>query len=130
MRHFIKIIPVLSLWVACLALVTHLMIPHDHHLNEAYTPQEDSCPVSSEDAGHQHGLPVHCHAFNVSDSQRAVIYIFVKENQSDDVSSIEPHDALISGSGVCHTTFFGTCKLIPDSYLLELSSLRAPPSVC
>jgi hypothetical protein len=129
MRKVIKIIPVFSLWLACLALVSHLMIPHDHHLTETYTPQEESCPVSNENTGHQQGFPVHCHAFNVSDLQRAVIYILIKENQSDDISSIEPQNAFVSGSGDFHITLFDTGKFFTDSYFLELSSLRAPPSI-
>jgi hypothetical protein len=129
MRKIIKIIPVFSLWLACLALVTHLMIPHDHHLNEAYTPQEESCPVSSENRSHQHGFPVHCHAFNVSDSQRAVIYILIKENQSDDISSIEAQNAFVFSPAAFHATFFVADRFFTETYLLELSSLRAPPSI-
>jgi len=129
MRKVIKIIPVFSLWIACLALVSHLMIPHDHHLTEAFAPQEESCPVSSENPGHHHGFPLHCHAFNVSDSQRAVIYVLIKENQSDDISSVEPQNAFAFDSAGFSTIVFETGKFFPDSYLLELSLLRAPPSI-
>lgn len=130
MRKVFKYIPVFSLWLACLALVSHLMIPHDHHLAEAYTPQEESCPLSNENAANQHGFPVHCHAFNVSDTQRAVIYIFIKENQSDDSSADRPLNAFVFGTESLNTTILDTGIYFYDRSPSWPSALRAPPSLC
>lgn len=129
MRKVFKYIPVFSLWLACLAFVSHLIIPHDHHLIEANNNQEERCPVSNNNSGHHQGLPVHCHAFNDSASEKAVIYLLIKKNQSDDTSAIRPLNAFIFGTEIFQATVFDTGKIFTDPFLLESSSLRAPPSV-
>jgi hypothetical protein len=129
MRKVIKYIPVFSLWLAGLAFVSHLIVPHDHHSFETYTHQGEKCPVSNDNTGHHHGLPVHCHAFNDSASEKAVIYNLVKNTQRDDVSAIGPINAFVFDSEIFQSAVFDTNRSFPGPPLTGLSSLRAPPSV-
>jgi hypothetical protein len=57
-------IPVLTLWLAALGLIAHLMIPHDHHSEYSCLPHEDTCPTEADHKDHHAGYPIHCHAFN------------------------------------------------------------------
>jgi hypothetical protein len=129
MSKLIKYIPVFSLWLAGLALVTHLIIPHDHHLAEACANQEETCPVSDKNTGNHHGFPVHCHAFNDIASEKAIIFPLLKKNQSDNSSVTRQSNTLVIESGVFQKTIFDIYSSFTDSYLLEYSSLRAPPSI-
>ena len=129
MSKIIKYIPVFSLWLAGLALVGHLIIPHDHHLAESSVNQEETCPVSNDNSGNHHGFPVHCHAFNDIAAEKAVVFPLLKKNHSDNNSITCPLNAFGIEPGVFQNTVSDTYRSFPDSYLLEYSSLRAPPSI-
>jgi|WetSurMetagenome_2_1015567.scaffolds.fasta_scaffold593138_1 hypothetical protein len=129
MHKFKKKIPVFSLWLACIAIVVHMIIPHDHHLSDSSACQDESCPVSDNTPGHKTGFPIHCHALHDLTSEKAVIYqiislvhqeYFITVNSS---ASSETH-ILISDESTINRK-----EPLSEIYLLEYSSLRAPPSI-
>lgn len=129
MRKIFKIIPVFSLWIASLALVFHLIIPHDHHLIESFSNQADSCPEASSNNSNHHRFPVHCHAFNDIASEKAIIFQVLKNILSESYTATGPFNEFIADSGFLKATVFDISEPFPDSYFLEYSSLRAPPSI-
>ena len=129
MRRFINKFQIFFLWLACLAIVAHMIIPHDHHLSDSTAGQDDSCPVSDNTPGHKTGFPIHCHALHDLASEKAVIYqiislvqqeYFIITNSSE---STEPHFLLSIESTTVRK------EALSEIYLLQHSSLRAPPSI-
>lgn len=127
--RIIKGISVFSLWSAGLIFTAHLLIPHDHCLPDLFTNNEDSCPSSQGKTGHNSGFPVHCHAFNDLVSERANIYVLLKNILSDDMSSGCYPDTFADNVHVFGIIIPEIHKSLPESFLLELSPLRAPPSL-
>jgi hypothetical protein len=129
MRKLIKSISVFSLWLACLAIVSHMVIPHDHHLSESIAGQDDACPASDNNTGHKTGLPIHCHALHDLTSEKASkiqnirlvqINVFVYNNRSD----IATYKNQIPG-----LTIIDPPEPFIDAYLPEFSPLRGPPAI-
>jgi hypothetical protein len=129
MNKIIKNMPVFFLWLAWLVITAHQIIPHDHHLADTYSNQEDSCPVSNSKTGHHHGFPYHCHAFNDLASEKATTYVLQANIQTNDVLISGFPDIFVFELQVTLTTISNIRKFFPDFYLLELSPLRAPPSL-
>jgi hypothetical protein len=128
MKKFFKYISVFFLWIAGLALSAHMLIPHDHHLTDPLSNQDKSCS-NSNNSNHKSGLPIHCHAFNNLASEKSkpvqitqnIQPSFVTFGILTDTSAFKLHGSFIS------LTDFQ--KPIFDSFTLELSLLRAPPSL-
>jgi hypothetical protein len=129
MSKIIKGMSVFSLWLAGLIFTAHLLIPHDHRLPDLFTTNEDSCPSSHGKTGHNSGFPVHCHAFNDLVSEKVNIYVLLKNVQSDDMSTGCYPDTFTDKLQVSGIIIPDIQKFFPESYLLELSPLRAPPSL-
>jgi hypothetical protein len=129
MRTIIKYIPVSFLWFAWLVLTSHLLIPHDHHLVESLANQEEPCPASQSDPLHHSGFPVHCHAFNDLTSEKAVTFILEDNIQYYDASFFNYSYTLFLDYPKPGTILFDFRKPFPELYLLETSSLRAPPEL-
>jgi|WetSurMetagenome_2_1015567.scaffolds.fasta_scaffold03519_2 hypothetical protein len=129
MSKIFNIISVFLLWLAATATIAHLIIPHDHHLLESTGNQEESCPYSKNTTGHHSGFPMHCHAFNEFAAEKFTTFIVKEVTYSHDLSfdchsasiDIEVHMPLVP--------VFGNRERIPDSYLLKIPLLRAPPSL-
>jgi hypothetical protein len=129
MRKLFKNISVFSLWLACLAIVSHMIIPHDHHLSESIASQDDACPVSDDNSGHKTGLPIHCHALHDLTSEKPSKVQNLRLLQNSVFEYCDRSDVTI-----CKIQFPGIILIdLPepffDSYLSELSPLRGPPSV-
>jgi hypothetical protein len=127
--NFVKNISVFSLWLACLAIVAHMIIPHDHHLSESVAGQDDTCPVSDNKTGHKTGLPIHCHALHdlTSDKVSKVQNLRVVPNivfESSIWSDITTSKIQFPGITIIYLPepFF-------DAYLPDLSLLRGPPAI-
>jgi hypothetical protein len=129
MSKIIKGISVFSLWLAGLIFTAHLLIPHDHCLPDSFTTNEGSSPFSHGKTSHNSGFPVHCHAFNDLVSEKANIYVLLKNVQSDDMSTGCYPDIFTDKVHVFGIIIPDIQKPFPDSFLLELSVLRAPPSL-
>ncbi len=118
---------VLLLLLAALALVGHMIIPHDHHLVESDALQEDTCPVPNHSTNHHTGFPFHCHAFNDLASEKAISYVIIRNTQCRDFVTSCFFDLAVTDLQLSCSTFFDVLKLPVNSFILELSSLRAPP---
>lgn len=131
MGKIIKNIPAFFLWLAWLIITAHLIIPHDHHLADSFTADENACPVSNGKGktSHNSGFPVHCHAFNDLTSEKAINYFFSENIQHNDIgisNSFDPFKFDLQLPGI---TIFNLRKTFTDSYFLKFSALRAPPSL-
>lgn len=127
MRKKIRYIPISFLWIAWLVLTAHFMIPHDHHLVDTFTNQENSCPVSHGSSNHHPLIPVHCHAFNDQASEKAITFVLNDNLQTDGMSFNCFSDTFLFDFQLTPITIQNIRKPFPDPYRLELSALRAPP---
>jgi len=127
MRTIIKYFPAFFLWIAWLVLTSHLLIPHDHHLLESLNNQDEPCPASNP--LHHSGFPLHCHAFNDLTSEKAITFILEDNIQSYDASLFVYFDTLIIKCSTPGRILPDFRRPVPDLYLLEISSLRAPPKL-
>lgn len=128
MRKIFKYISVFSLWVAGLTLSAHFMLPHDHHLADSFSKQDNNCSASHNRSGQKSGLPVHCHAFNdLATEKSRPIQILQNIKLSLVTFSILNDTFALELQSTCLSPV-DFSKPIPDSYYLDFSQLRAPPS--
>jgi hypothetical protein len=120
---------VLLLLLAALALVGHMIIPHDHHLVESDFLQEGTCPASNNSTHPHNGLPFHCHAFNDLSTEKTVTYAVIRNSQCRDFVTISVFDLAVTDLQLPCSRFLEILKLPVNSFILELSSLRAPPLI-
>jgi len=129
MSNIFKYIPGFSLWLALIIMSAHMIIPHDHHLADSFSNQEENCPASNNNSRHHTGFPVHCHAFNDLVSEKPINFLIIKDIQCDDLiagSFTESKNHLIQFSKL---SFLNSEEPLIDSEFPELSALRAPPSL-
>jgi hypothetical protein len=126
MSKVFKNLSIFSLWLACLVITAHVIIPHDHHSADSSAAKEDSCPASNGKPDHSSGFPVHCHALNDLTSEKTIIYYFARNIQNNDVLIsifFDPFELQFH-----YIPIIDFRESFPDPYLLELSQFRAPPS--
>jgi hypothetical protein len=125
MKRLITYSGKISLSVATLVIMLHLLIPHDHHQENFCTGNEK--PPLQESHNHP-GMPSHCHAFNdlaSGDKNQLIVNQFsigeftVQFNQAN----LLPCTGFISAGGPDHSPD------ITNSHLSEQSLLRAPPVI-
>lgn len=115
--------------IAVLAVVVHMVIPHDHHPAELFACEDTECPVSDSTDDHNTGVPVHCHACNDLTSEKSVIMVVVNHFESkcflacgnDNCRKPVLPEAFFTGNAI---TRKHSDSDYPDIYLL-----RAPPSI-
>ena len=129
MNRIIKGIPAFSLWLAWLIITAHLIIPHDHHSSDLYGNKEDTCPHSQNNTRHNHGFPVHCHAFNDLASEKAVTYSIDRNIQHFDFTLNIYYKNLANKLSFSGLIVFETEKQLLNSESAQLSLLRGPPSI-
>jgi len=129
MNKAIKNIHIFFLWLACLVITAHLIIPHDHHLADSFTSNDDSCPVSNGKTDHTSGFPVHCHALNDLTSEKATTFYFTNNIQNNDIVIRSIIDPFAFEFQFHIIPIIELREPFPDHYLLELSQFRAPPSI-
>ncbi|MCX6302176.1 MAG: hypothetical protein NTW82_08315 [Bacteroidia bacterium] len=129
MSKIINKIGVCFLWLAGLVLCAHLIIPHDHHISDASVIEDENCPASERESSHHQGLPDHCHAFNDLVSEKFRVYHILPDIQYNLNAFIRPSDENASDLPVYCVGIIDLQKPFIDSYALELSLLRAPPSL-
>jgi len=120
---------VLLLSLAALALVGHMIIPHDHHLVDSDALQEGTCPAPNNSTQHHNGLPFHCHAFNDLATEKVISYFILRNTQSRDFVTLPIFNLTITDLQLSCSRFFEVLILPVNSFILELSSLRAPPII-
>ncbi len=123
-----KIIALSFLWLVCLSIVAHMIIPHDHHVLESVSCQNESCPVFGN-TGHHTGLPVHCHAFNDITSEKARPLRTVQFTQVSVLEINQPSDRPSFNTDLSGVVYPEILVCFSNSFLLDCSSLRAPPSL-
>jgi hypothetical protein len=128
-RKILKYSSVFSLWFAGFVLIAHLLLPHDHHLTETFSNQDENCPVSNDISHHHSGFPVHCHAFNELTAVKAIIYSVLKYIQDDNISTGDCPDSFTFSLPGSEIKITNNPMPVQVSYLPGLSPLRAPPSL-
>lgn len=129
MMRLLKYLSVFSMWLAGIALCAHLILPHDHHIADTFTDQEKNCPASDTRSGHNSGYPIHCHAFNVLASEEQKSYQILNKIEHNFIPFHSFSDTSSFKLQVSRIRIIDLQKPILDPYALELSLLRAPPSV-
>lgn len=129
MGKVIKIVPVFFLWFAWLVVMAHMVIPHDHHLNDSFATRQDMCPVSNGETGRNNLPPLHCHAFNDLASEKATTFLLAKILQDKDIIISRFSDIFASELQIPGVAIYNLLQPYRDLYFLELSPLRAPPSL-
>jgi hypothetical protein len=100
MTRRINIIQVFFLFLAAAVFNAHMLIPHDHHLIDSGSCQDNSFTSHKTASSHHPVFPSHCHAFNDLTSDKAVDglvlkYIQVSYFMPGSVLNSEPPEKLI-----------------------------------
>jgi hypothetical protein len=117
------------LLLAVTLLNAHMIIPHDHHQSDSDSCQQGSFPSSKQESSHHSGLPFHCHAFNDLTSEKAINHVVLKFIQIRDLIPASIIDTELSNIQFSRIRVYNAFKEPVNSGILELSSLRAPPSL-
>ena len=117
------------MWLAWLFITAHLIIPHDHHLSNSFTAKEGTCPVSNGKTGHGSGFPMHCQALNDLTSLKATTCLFPEKIRVKNIAINSFFDQFVFEFLFSDSSLTDFCESFSGSNLLELSSLRAPPSL-
>jgi hypothetical protein len=115
--------------LAGVATVVHMIIPHDHHLADPVTGQQDKCPASNGKSSHHTGFPVHCHAFNDLAAEKLSTFIYIKNIHSGFISVIRFSDLPDPELHTGEIIIFDSGKPFPYNYSVDSCPLRAPPSI-
>jgi hypothetical protein len=129
MRKFLRDISKFSLWLAGIALVAHLAIPHDHHISDSFSDQNNNCPAERPGAEHHNGFPIHCHAFNDLAAEKVVKYNSGVNNQyffTDFICDSDIHlNKVCAGIKISRDY----TEPVPNYILTDFFRLRAPPEL-
>ena len=129
MSRVIKYVSVFFFWLAGLTLCAHMLIPHDHHVAEPNSTEDKNCPATDNNSGHKSGFPLHCHAFNDLAVEKVRLFNISQNIQfSFSVLSVLT-DSDTPDLQDSWTTISDFQKPVPDSFALEFTLLRAPPSI-
>ncbi len=115
------------LLLAGLVITAHMIIPHDHHLSDQITGQNNSCPVSDSKSGHHSGFPVHCHAFNDLTAEKFPPAILQKNLQSGHVTIGRLYDITPLEFHYSKVIINYPGKPFPQIYIASANPFRAPP---
>jgi hypothetical protein len=124
-----KLLRIISLLVAVLAINLHMVIPHDHHQAELFTANSDDCPASHNDTGHNSGLPIHCNAFNDLASEKTIIPGIIRHVECKfflTVKAFDPDELCLYN---LRTDLPDLSVAGYDSDCQDITLLRAPPSL-
>ena len=129
MRRIINFLMAFFLWLAALTLSAHMLLPHDHHISDCNSPQEETCPATDKNSTHHPVFPLHCHAFNDATAGRERP-VFISAVSANDLTAI--CSFLNAGAHELQSDSESIFYLqLPafDSFTYESALLRAPPSL-
>jgi hypothetical protein len=126
----VKYIRSIVLLLAGMALVSHMLIPHDHHLSGLANGSNESCPVQRERSDHHPFFPAHCLAFNDLAAEKFSPVIIKEHSQTSFVSIVWRPVYIAPGLILSHKLVEISGKPFPDNPLSDFSQFRAPPSAC
>ncbi|MDQ1296235.1 MAG: hypothetical protein QG611_213 [Bacteroidota bacterium] len=129
MRKKFKYTTVISMWLAGISLIGHMVIPHDHHLADTNFNQEKNCPSTGNESDHSSGYPIHCSAFNDLASEEQRSYQFSRIIQHNLFPVHNSANTLIFKFQDPITKIPDLPIPIFDTFTLGSSPLRAPPSI-
>jgi hypothetical protein len=129
MRKILNYISGFSLWLAVLTLSTHLLLPHDHHLTDSFSDQDENCPVSNNKSEHRSGYPMHCHSFNDLALEKARPQYISQKNQCNYADFTNSPKTFDFDFQLPFGSLYSLQNTIFDSFTFELLLLRAPPSL-
>ncbi len=129
MRKAVKHITSLSMWLAVLAMLAHMVIPHDHHISETFSDQKQNCPASHHQNGEKPEFPVHCHAFNDLASEKPRSFHISQNITEGFVAPAILPDNLAVEPQVSPASFFDFQTPVSGSYFHRKYLSRAPPSL-
>ena len=121
---------VLFLWLAGLAFIAHIAIPHDHFLTDYCSGSNEKHPSSESNTSHNSNNPYHCHSLNDIVSEKAVEYVIAKYIKYLNEVTFNFSDYSSLNTGQWCITLFEIRDQLPDPVLLTSSPFRAPPSFC
>lgn len=125
----IKSIRAFLLLLAAMAVVVHLVIPHDHHLSGSESGLKNSCHASHDRSHHRPLFPAHCNAFNDLAAEKYSRIIVKQVTQTSFSSVIWYPGYLLADLHFSLLIPDSTGKPFPDIYIPDFSPFRAPPSV-
>jgi hypothetical protein len=125
----IKTIRAFLLILAGLAIVVHMIIPHDHHLSGPLNGMKEQCPLSQQKPDHHPVFPGHCHAFNDLAAEKFSPVIVKQENQTSFAAVIWYPGYIFPGLHLIQTIPENPGDTLPDIYLPDFALLRAPPAI-
>jgi hypothetical protein len=124
---FFRFIRAISLLVAGLAIIAHMIIPHDHHYICPENGTSESCPVSQEKSTHHPVFPAHCHAFSDLAAEKFTPLI-QKQDNSCSIALVKWYpDNLIPALYSPSAVFTDNGRPVPEIHLCLSSPFRAPP---
>ena len=125
----VKSIRAFLLLLAGLAIVVHMIVPHDHHLPGPVNGLKESCALSNEKSDHRHSFPIHCNVFNDLAAEKISPVVVKMVTQTSYASVIWHPDQILQGLNLLLKVKENTGKPFPDIYIPDFSQLRAPPSM-
>jgi hypothetical protein len=123
-----KSIRLIFLLLAGLALVSHTIIPHDHHFSCPVTGVKDSCPAENERSDHRPLFPGHCHAFNDLAAEKFSNVVIRHHNHSGFATIIWLPDYIIPGVHISQTVLPASDKPFQQIFITDFFPFRAPPA--
>lgn len=128
MSNIFKTIRHLFLLFAGLALISHMIIPHDHHFSFPENGMKDSCPVQGERSDHHPILPGHCSACNDLAAEKFSPVIIRQYCQVGFATVIWFPDYIIPGLHIFQTVLPASDMPFQQIYIPDFFPFRAPPS--
>ena len=123
-----KYTSVFFLWLGVLALSGHLLLPHDHHITDTVSNQDEKCPASNNKSDHRSAFPVHCHALNELAIVKARPIQILRNIQFSFIPFSILTDASDFTLQVSSISLIDFSRPIFNSFAPSLSCLRAPPA--
>lgn len=113
---------------AGVVIISHLIIPHDHHFSIQNNSLKDSCQMPDEKSGRHPLLPAHCYAFNDLTAEKSTPLKIIRQlDQTGFATVIWFPDYLIPGQHISQTVLPASDKPFQQIYITDFFPFRAPP---
>jgi hypothetical protein len=113
-----------------MAVVVHMVIPHDHHFSGSAGGLKNSCDLSHERSHHHSPLfPAHCHVFNDLAAEKFSPRIIKQETQTSFASIIWYPVHILPDLQLSLLIIDSSRKPFPDISIPDYSPFRGPPGL-
>jgi hypothetical protein len=121
---------ILTIWLAGLVILAHLVIPHDHHSDCYVFNKENTFHLNDiEHPVKTPIIPFHCHSLNVLTVEKMSTVIVAGNFPTCDLLLIRFLNPYIKDNGSVSIPIDDSYNRLIETDLFRLSPLRAPPSV-